>query len=154
MVYQWKTGTMYKVEAEVAAKVMNELAAENKLSAKELVEVSRPEEAPLHNEFEWDDTAAAEKWREHQGRKMIGALVTVVENMVQEEPITIRVFHHLEPSKPNYEPIVEIVKHEDRMEMLFKSAMKELAAFKAKYSGIQAFSKLFAVIEELEGKGA
>ena len=154
MVYQWKTGTVFKVEAAVAAEVMNKLAEENKLSAKELVEVSRPENAPLHNEFEWDNTVAAEKWREQQGRTMIGAIVTIVEDMAQQEPVRVRVYHHIEPNQPNYEPITAIVKQEDRMEMLFKNAMKELAAFKAKYSGIQAFSKLFSVIDELESKGA
>ena len=152
MVYQFKTGAMYKVEAKVAAEVMNELEAEGKLSAKELVNVSRPDDAPLHDEFEWDDEIAGEKWREQQARVMIASVTIIHEDLPQKEPI--RAYFHIEQNQPNYERIETIIKQEDRTEMLIKMAKKELAAFKAKYSGIQAFQKVFNAIDELFVKGA
>lgn len=151
MIYQWKSGTRYKAIPQKAAEVMDRLAKEGRLCAKELVEVSRPEEAPLHNEFEWDDTVAAEKWREHQGRCMIAALTVIYEDTPQKAPI--RAFFHIQEETSNYEPVEVIIQSEDKQNLLIKTALKELNAFKAKYSGIKAFSKLFSVIDELVVQG-
>lgn len=148
MVYQWKTGARYKASAETAAEVMNGLAAQNNLSAKALVDVSRPVDAPLHNEFEWDDNVAAEKWREQQGRVMIAMISVIVDDAVQQEPV--RAYVHIEEQQPNYEPITLIVKSEDKAEKLFRQALKELASFRDKYNSLKQFKKLFEDIDELQ----
>lgn len=148
MVYQWKTGARYKVAAETAAGVMNELAAQNNLSAKALVDASRPVDAPLHNEFEWDDNVAAEKWREQQGRVMIAMISVIVDDAVQQEPV--RAYVHIEEQQPNYEPITLIVKNEDKAEKLFRQALKELVSFRDKYNSLKQFKKLFEDIDELQ----
>jgi len=152
MVYQWKTGARYSVSAEVAASVMNELSAQNNLSAKALVDASRPEDAPLHNEFEWDDGIAAEKWREQQGRVMIAMVAVVQEGTEQKEPI--RAYFHIEDNQPRYEPIVTIISSEEKQAKLFKLAIKELQSFRDKYQSIKEFTKLFADIREFEEKAS
>ena len=68
-----------KVSAEVAAPVLEGLANENRLTAANLVDVSRPEDAPLHPEFEWRDDVAAERWREEQARQIIRCIRVVSE---------------------------------------------------------------------------
>lgn len=148
MVYQWKTGARYKASAETAAEVMNGLAAQNNLSAKALVDVSRPVDAPLHNEFEWDDGIAAEKWREQQGRVMIAMISVITDDAVQQEPV--RAYFHIEEQQPNYEPITLIVKNEDKAEKLFRQALKELVSFRDKYNNLKQFKKLFEDIDELQ----
>lgn len=75
MIYRWKTGSRFKTDANIAAGIMNKLAKENRLNAETLVDVSRPEDAPLHNEFEWDDVKAAEEWRKQTSRVMIASVV-------------------------------------------------------------------------------
>ena len=59
--YVWAEGFQHKTDASVVAKVTTELEAKNMLTAHNLVDVSRPEDAPLHGEFEWNDEIAAEK---------------------------------------------------------------------------------------------
>ena len=44
-----------------------------------VVDESRPEEAPLHPVFEWDDATAAEHYREHQATNLIKRVKVVVE---------------------------------------------------------------------------
>ena len=151
MVYQWKSGTRFGVAADVAAKIMNELEAEGRLSGNELVEASRPEDAPLHNEFEWDDSVAAEQWRCQQGRTMIAAITVIREEMPKSEPV--RAYFHIEKNQPNYERIETIIRSEDKAAMLFKVAMNELKAFKAKYSGLEAFKKIIEDIDNLTREG-
>jgi hypothetical protein len=48
-----------------------------------LVEASRPTDAPLHGAFEWDDAKAAEKWRLRQANVIIMCL-----NVVPQEGAT------------------------------------------------------------------
>lgn len=75
MIYQWKPGSRFKVDANTAGAVCGQLEAAGNLSAKSLLDASRPEDAPLHSEFEWNDSIAAEKFREGQARNIINHLV-------------------------------------------------------------------------------
>lgn len=148
MVYQWKTGSRFKADPNVAAGVMNELAKENRLNAESLVDVSRPEDAPLHNEFEWDDAKAAEEWRKQTGRVMIASITYVMEESKQKEPV--RAFYHLVREEKEYTPIEVIMKDSEKTEQLFKTALNELIAFQSKYKGIKEFSQLYREIGRLE----
>ena len=49
------------------------------LQAMNVVDASRKKSDPLHHFFEWNDTAAGEKWREQQARVLIGSVVVEVE---------------------------------------------------------------------------
>lgn len=133
MVYQWKTGARVKTAPEVAAAVMNDLAERNQLNAEMLVNVSRPEDAPLHQEFEWDDPIAAEEWRKQQARCLIHSLV-LQEDDEDTEPV--RVFFKIHEASPNYEPTQVILQSPESTEALRNMALKELIAFKNKYAAI------------------
>lgn len=148
MVYQWKTGSRFKTDANVAAEVMNELAKEGKLNAEQLVEVSRPADAPLHDEFEWDDAKAAEEWRKQTGRVMIASITFVMEETRQQEPY--RAFYHLVREEKEYTPIEVIMKDSQKTEQLLKVALSELIAFQKKYSGIKEFEAIYREIGRLE----
>lgn len=147
MVYQWKTGSRHKVSAAVAAEVMDRLADEDRLNAQELVDESRPEDAPLHCEFEWDDSAAAEKWREKQAGDMIRHLVVRIEANQQEYPT--RQYFMVQKEANTYEPISVILKDEDKTAMLLDQAKRELQAFKAKYAGLKELAAVIKAIDSV-----
>ena len=134
MVYKWKDGARVKTAAEIAASVMNGLAKKNQLNAETLVNVSRPDDAPLHQEFEWDDPTAAEEWRKQQARCLIHSLVVIDEESENKEPI--RMFFKIAESSSNYESIDMILRTEDSTEALRNLALRELTSFKAKYNSI------------------
>lgn len=147
MVYQWKTGSRHKVSAAVAAEVMDQLAEEERLNPTELVEVSRPDDAPLHSEFEWDDSVAAEKWREEQAGAMIRHLVVRIEANEQEYPT--RQYFMVQREANTYEPIHVILKDEDKTAMLLDQAKRELQAFKAKYAGLNELAEVMKAIDSV-----
>lgn len=147
MVYQWKTGSRHKVSAAVAAEVMDQLAEEERLNPTELVEVSRPDDAPLHSEFEWDDSVAAEKWREEQAGAMIRHLVVRIEANEQEYPT--RQYFMVQREANTYEPIHVILKDEDKTAMLLDQAKRELQAFKAKYAGLKELAEVMKAIDSV-----
>jgi hypothetical protein len=57
-----------------------------KLSPADVLAAARPEDSPIHEFFEWDDTAAAESWRMEQARELIRR----VRIDIQFEEVTIR----------------------------------------------------------------
>lgn len=143
MAYQWGT-YYYKTPAEEAGKVFKELEESVGLTAKTLVNASRPEEAPLHKEFEWNDDIAAEKYREDQARRMIQALKIVVDDV---DVAPVRAFVNI--GEPTYEDIHIVISDEDKRQRLFASAMRELNIFKHKYAALEEFDALFREIDRL-----
>lgn len=63
MVYEWKEAAQIKADAQKAGEMLENLEKTVGITPKNLVEANRDESAPLHNEFEWNDTKAAEKYR-------------------------------------------------------------------------------------------
>lgn len=152
MVYKWKTNN-HKADPNVAGEVFRGLEASVGLTSTNVVNASRPKEAPLHDEFEWRDDIAAERFREEQARLMIANLYIVVEKSTVEP---VRAFLTLERSqkqKSEFINIEAIMKDADKRNRLFDAALRELNSFRRKYSGLAEFSELFAVIDKLNAKG-
>lgn len=150
MVYEWRTGSHHKTDPQKAGMVFEELAKEGRLNAPTLVDVSRPEEAPLHKEFEWKDDIAAEEWRKHQARNLINAIVIREEE--KEEAIPVRAFFIVEERSGNYEPTTVILRDEKKTESLKDQCLRELAAFQQKYAAVLEAAKVFGVLETVKIK--
>lgn len=77
--WAWTSGYVHKVAADVAGNALKEIRLKKagELTAQTVVDESRPDEAPLHPQFEWNDWEAAEAYRRHQARNLIRALVVV-----------------------------------------------------------------------------
>ncbi len=149
MAYQWKTGSRLKADPESAAKVMNALAAENNLCAQALVDVSRPVDAPLHNEFEWRDDIAACEWRKHQARNIIHSL-TIIEDDAPPETEPVRMYFQIEEKSSNYTPLPMILQSADSAFALRDQALRELKAYQKRYAAIIDKIKSAAIFEELQ----
>jgi len=144
MTYKWKDGARIKADANEAAAVMNALEAEGNLTAKGLLEASRPEDAPLHDEFEWRDSEAAERWREHQARNIINSIV-----VVKDQGETVRQFFKIATNDANYCSIDAIMTHEDSRDALLRQAKRELTAFAEKYKQLEELACVFAAISQI-----
>ena len=72
----WANGTPYKANPDAAYTAIMDLKARHHgvIQPRVLVDEARDPTHPLHNEFEWDDTLAAEAWREEQARHIIIAI--------------------------------------------------------------------------------
>lgn len=150
MVYSFKNKGFFHVDAQVAGEVCEKLEQTVGLSAETLLDASRPEDAPLHDEFEWDDEVAAEGYRRYQAGNIIRNLEIVIE---EQEPT--RAFVTIERQVAHssvYEPTVQVMKEEDKRKSLLELAKIELSWFKKKYKGLQELSKIMQDIEELEAQ--
>jgi hypothetical protein len=74
--YKIREGSRVKNNAGVIVTVLKDIEKKHgEILPEFVVEESKPKDAPLHNEFEWDDRRCGEKWRLEQARRIIQAVV-------------------------------------------------------------------------------
>ena len=151
MAVSWAKGSVFKADPNVAKDVMDQLSAEGRLSPLDLVEASRPEDAPLHGEFEWNDTIAAQKWRERTGRIMIASIVVTQESEEEKKPV--RAFFNIERGTHEYIPTEVIFSDEAKRERLLDIAKRELVSFKSKYQSLTELAGVMNAIDEVMKDG-
>ena len=149
MTYKWKEGAQHKVSAQIAGEVCAELEERGELNAQNLVNVSRPEDAPLHDEFEWDDDVAAELYRKTQAGSIIRHLAVNTETKAP-----VRAFFNLEIRSNQFESIQAIIREEDKYSKLLKQALNELEAFQRKYQILTELQEIFDAITDVKQKTA
>lgn len=146
MIYQFAKGSIHAVSAQVVGPIFDQMGREGRLTPKNVVDEARPEDSPLHPEFEWDDAVAAEKWREKQAQLLIIHTVQIDEPENGSTPIKA---FHVTVEKSHYEPIDIILKDETKRNVLLENAKRELLGFKKKYSTLSELSKVFLAIDQL-----
>ena len=152
MAYRWKSNTRIKTDANIAGAVMEKLAEEGRLTPRNLVDESRDKDAPLHQEFEWDDSVAAENYREEQARGMIRFLEVVHEETKKEEP-AVRAFVRAVPeAKHEYEPFGIVISDERKYSYLLEQATRELMAFSRKYAMLKELEPVMQAIQMVKDK--
>lgn len=144
----WVKGSCFKAKPEVAKQVMDELAAEGRLSPAELVEVSRPKTAPLHEDFfDLNDKEAAQKYREGRAANMIRSIIVTPD--AEEEAKPVRAFFNIERGTHEYLPTEIIFSDEAKKSRLLDVAKRELLSFKAKYETLTELAGVMNAIDEL-----
>ena len=153
-----KKGFQLKTPPQIVGEVCLELEKEGRLTAKNLVDVSRDKDAPLHNEFEWSDDIAAEKYREVQA----GYIIRSVEIEISSASPTItrmeialsnageqgvRYFHAT--GEHGFDSLETISKDDEKYHQLMAMCIKDIRAFRKKYILLQSvMPELFRAIDD------
>lgn len=150
MVYEWKGASRIKADAQKAGELFEQLEAENDLTAARVVEESRAEDAVLHDEFEWNDSKAANKYREGQARHLINAItIATVKAEDCDKPIPVRAFFNVSADS-TYTSVVSIANSAEKTANLVAQAKRELITFSNKYNAIRSYlSGVFDAIKEV-----
>lgn len=137
---EWKI-PIFKADADAVAQ---ELETMDSITPEKVVELARDESTELHKCFEWNDSAAAHKYRCIQAQKVIINLV--VTDKRSEEPVPVRIFYNT-TAKNEYKPVRFFMQNEDEYMELLKKARAELHSFKQKYSSLNELSEIMALID-------
>lgn len=151
MVYQWKSGSHIKANAQQAGEQFERLAqTEDGLTPESVLNANRAEGTPLHDSFEWDDTSAAEKYRLNQARHFIRCICNVVESENPDEAKAEpqRAFY-ITTEVSRYEPIEAIIQNQTKYEKLLNTALSEFLAFKRKYESLKELQPIFEAAESV-----
>lgn len=142
---EWKIKGLYKADAETVYKEITALG--DSFSPADVVEAAKDESSELHKCFEWDDSVAAEKYREHQARMVITQLVVKVET-TDNIPVAVRVISSAS-ERNSYVPTKMLIRSEPEYADLLERAKRELRAFQQKYSTVVELQDIFAMIDTL-----
>lgn len=129
--YEWWDGYKRSVDANVVGGVVEQLEEkEGQVTRESFLEASRPDDAPTHALFEWDDSVAAERYRLDQSRHIINALRVVYVNNEKEE-VKVSAFVQTSPTGAStvYENIHDALKDEGKREIVLNRIRGELDAF-------------------------
>tara|TARA_R100001510_G_C7523224_1_gene117833 strand:+ start:108 stop:605 length:498 start_codon:yes stop_codon:yes gene_type:complete len=120
--YEFRNGAHIKgVTADEAGDELARIYKEKgQLTAPLVVDESRPEEAPLHPAFEWDDAVAAERHREHQARNIIRSVKVIT----PDQPSAPSYVHVA--SVQGYKPLSEVVKSVSMFAEALMSATRQV----------------------------
>lgn len=117
-----------------------------------VVEAARPAQSPLHDEFDWDDSEAAERWRLEQAGQLFRRIKVVI---TQPEPksatVNVDTSSHRAwvniPSRHGYVPLtVAVVDH--RQEVI-DDAVRYLRQAQAKLAFLND-EEMMSVVRDLD----
>lgn len=141
-IYAWKAGAQIRTSADEAMKVCEALRNGAGLSPQNLLDVSRSEGAVLHNEFEWNDSIAAEKFRLLRAGHIIRSIIVVHESPKEAEDrepktVEVRAFFPThdkdEEARGTYQSLDTIARDDAMRARLMNDCMKELQWVQKKY---------------------
>lgn len=135
MVYAWKQPGRISVPADVAGAELNRIRAEQGrfFTPAAVVHASRPEDAPLHPAFEWNDAKAAQAHRETQAKEIIRSIVVVPADQSDAEPVRAFVSVQLEDEGHRYTTTTHALAVADLREQVLAQALRDMQAFQRRY---------------------
>ena len=150
--YRWKDGFHYQTSAEVVGEVVDQIEArDGEITKEAFLEESRPEEAPTHQMFEWDDSVAAEAYRLEQSRHIITCLQIVIEDDKQEKTSVPAVLNIASERKAVYQNIVTVLSNEESRDLVLNRLQREVDQLIERNKHIEGFADILrAALDKLE----
>lgn len=146
--YEYRVRGLQKAPAQVAGEIMEQLEqSEAGLSPASLLDASRDENAPLHNEFEWDDAKAAEEYRLNQAGQIIRNVYRVTVETQEQAPV--RAFVPTGERQNAYVSIATALTNEQWRKNLLEQAKRDMQAFSAKYRNLDELSEVLNAMKKV-----
>lgn len=117
-----------------------------------VVEAARPKASPIHDQFEWNNTAAAEKYRLLQASELIRVSVEIIDCGGGRDPIMVRAFTSLATERGEgggYRATVQVLSNKQMREQMLADAIAELQAFEKRYEILRELAEVFAASRKL-----
>ena len=161
--YAWKPGARFKIAPSIAGYELEACADEQGyINAQLVVERARDEHNPLHKEFEWDDSVAANEHRKATARCMTASLVTVI-TRIESEPIAIeteierpqseivtRAFVHVDTAMGSgYRAVSAALGNETERRYLLRQAKNDMKTFESKYSMLGELAQVIKAMRQV-----
>ena len=142
IVQSWKTKGLVNADAQKVSEEIAEIG--ETVEPSEIVEKARNERTELHKCFEWRDDIAAEKYRLHQARNLLGNLVfEYKDEPTKQEPVRLM---YKTTENEGYKSINLIMQKPDEYKALLNRAYSELQTFKNKYKMLKELKEIFDLI--------
>lgn len=149
--FQWSETGQHNGNAQKCGEALEAIEAKNgEITPRLVVDAARESESPLHPCFEWDNSVAAEKFREDQARGVIRSIrvVFTAQEGIQAEPR--RVYVNLQDEATgdrSYVPMARVLSEPELFERARAQFLREAKEFRARY---REFDRLSALVLHME----
>ncbi len=107
-----------------------------------VVEAARDESSPLHNQFEWNDSEAAQRYRIEQARSLLRVCVTMLPGTNEQ----IRAFVSLS-HEDGYRSTGAVMVNSDHRSQLLEDARNDMRMFESKYKHLSEVSDVISAMK-------
>lgn len=155
MIYEWGVSRRYPIEAQFVGETVARLVQNSGGVCPPglLVEKARPPRSRLHQLFEWDDDLAADSWRRHQARDIIGSLRIHIEESDSRPPafVHVRVKNDKNPSKvqEGYAETMKVVEQDDLRDQVLGEALRQLNALRRRFESLGELQPVWAALDDI-----
>ena len=124
--------------ATVTGEIGRIIARDGGALPKVVVHEARPEDAPLHPAFEWDDEVAAERFRENQARSIIRCVMLVPEPEKHETLSPVRAYVSVPTGEHTrqYKHVTDVLRDPNESEGVKRRLRHELLSLRNRYMAI------------------
>ena len=134
-----------KADPQVIGEALASISDDNGLTPSSVVEAARDPKSPLNPFFEWDDSKAAEAYREDQARALV-RIIRVAEN---EDDEPVRAFISVSaPGGVSYRSADEVRNSTDLQLVVLRQAERDLEAWERRYRSLKDICDLVTVARE------
>ena len=146
--YTFGVTGIYKVDANMFGEMLEQMERDGvAITPGAVLDMARELDSPIHNEFEWDDTIAAEKYRLEQARKMIVCLKRVDAEEEQKD-YKLRAVVSTPGGNNVYVPLQTALGNEEYKAHMLKQAKNDCEIFLAKYRKLEALASVVGAMNE------
>lgn len=148
-VYQWKKSSQLKLDAQKVGETLAKIELKSGLTPQAVVDASRRKNSLLHDYFEWDDTIAAEKYRETQASYLIRQIEIVSTGTSEPVRAFVSVTCGDETASRTYINVERALSTPQTREEVLERALSELRAFERKYAGLEELADIIDAIRRV-----
>lgn len=134
-------------DAQIIGVFIEEISLNGKITPRDLVIAAKPKKSPIHKFFDWNDSSAAEKWRIHQARMIIGNLVVEIEEDQDVKAFFNYTVDENEEKERSYYSFDAAKANENIWNSVIESSLKELEHWQAKYKLYKELKSVYLAIE-------
>jgi len=141
-------------EIPVVVKVLRRLEKrDGAITPAAVVKESEPANAPLHKYFTWDNTKAAQAYREVEAQRIVRSVCIMGDDPEAEEgPLRAFVNVHAAEDEESFEgrgyiSVVRAMQHPDYNSQVVQRAYEELVSWRKRYEALKQFGAIFQAID-------
>ncbi len=153
--YRYRSGRSFPIAAQVAGEELEKLGVyQRPVPPSDVVKAAKPAAAPLHPCFEWNNSEAANLYRENQARDLMRSIAVVVESR-EKRPENQIAFVSVGTSGPNgqagYIATSVAMGDDDMRERVIGDAVAQLRGWQARYRHIEELAEAVKAVNVIVG---
>lgn len=148
--YSWRPGSRIKIDPQRAGAELSLIEKETKtsLTPEAVLERARTSNSALHEHFEWDDSAAAEKHRLGQAGELIRSIVIDVSRSNLSVK-NVRAFVSVEQGgERSYISTARAMSDADLRKQVVRRAWEDFEALRKRHAGLTELARIFEAIDQ------